>query len=139
MNKKEHILNNALIVFLGSGIGGLFRYWISGGIHILLGKQFPYGTLIVNVNGCFLMGILFVLMMDLFDDLSLHLKLFLLVGFLGGYTTFSSFTIETINLIITEGWGVGLMNILLNVSICLAATWIGLMIGKILPYAASFR
>ena len=57
-------MSNTWLIFFGAGIGGVLRYWISHGAYWLLGRQFPYGTLLVNVSGSFLMGLLFVLIMD---------------------------------------------------------------------------
>jgi fluoride exporter len=129
MNKKGTLLNNVLI-FIGAGIGGLLRYWISNSIHFFWGRQFPYGTLVVNVSGCFLMGLLYILILERFDYLGSQLRALLLIGLLGGYTTFSSFSIETINLFEAgNGWG-ALMNVLLNMLLCIAAVWLGVTGGR---------
>src|SRR5207253_2850997 len=103
----------------------VFRYWISNGIYFLLGRQFPYGTLVVNVSGCFLMGLLFVLTLERFDSTASSLRAFLLIGLLGGYTTFSSFSIETINLIESGNWVSAVINIFLSTIVCIAAAWLG--------------
>lgn len=117
-------------IFLGAGIGGVLRYWISNGVYFLLGRQFPYGTFIVNVSGCFLMGLLFVLTLERMDGMGSSLRAFLLVGMLGGYTTFSSFSIETISLFENGQWISGSLNILLSTFICILATWIGVIGGR---------
>jgi CrcB protein len=121
---------NSLLVFIGAGLGGVFRYWISHIIYFLLGRQFPYGTFIVNVSGCFLMGLLFILTVEQFDGVGPQIRAFLLIGLLGGYTTFSSFSIETINLFENGNWIVALINIFLSVIACIAATWLGLIGGR---------
>jgi fluoride exporter len=123
-------LSNILLVFVGSGLGGLFRYWISNEVHLLLSRSFPYGTLIVNVTGCFLMGLLFTLILDRFSEVSTQLRAFLLIGFLGGYTTFSSFSIETISLI--EGGNLlsATLNIFISILSCISAAWIGVILGR---------
>lgn len=120
----------SLYIFFGAGLGGVLRYWISNGIYYILGKSFPYGTLFVNISGCFLMGVLFVLTIERFNSLASPLRALLLIGVLGGYTTFSSFSIETINLIESGQWGSALLNIILSLVICIAATWIGVIGGR---------
>jgi len=121
---------NTLLVFFGAGFGGLFRYWISNGIYWFLGRQFPYGTLVVNATGCFLMGLLFVLIVERLEGIGPQLRSLLLIGFLGGYTTFSSFSIETLNLFESGDWfGAGL-NIVLNITLCIFLTWLGMMGGR---------
>lgn len=125
-------MTNAMLIFLGSGLGGISRYGVSLLTYSVLGKQFPYGTLVVNVTGCFLMGLLFELIIERFDGIGVPLRAFLLIGFLGGYTTFSSFSIETINLIENDQWLSGLSNIFFNMTLCLMGTWIGIFGGRYL-------
>lgn len=115
---------NTLLIFLGAGLGGVSRFWISNIIYGFLGRQFPYGTLIVNVSGCFLMGLFFVLILERFDGLGPQLRSLLLIGFLGGYTTFSSFSIETFNLFESGAYLSASLNILLSIILCIAATWL---------------
>ncbi len=121
---------DSVLIFIGAGLGGIFRYWISNGVYFLLGRQFPYGTLVVNVSGCFLMGLLFVLTLERFDSVGSQLRALLLIGLLGGYTTFSSFSIETINLFESGNWLSALMNIFLSTIVCIAAAWLGVIGGR---------
>lgn len=121
---------NTLLIFLGAGFGGVSRYWISNITYGFLGRQFPYGTLIINVSGCFLMGLLFVLILERFDGVGPQLRSLLLIGFLGGYTTFSSFSIETLNLFESGAYLSASLNILLSIILCIAATWLGVMGGR---------
>lgn len=123
-------MNNTALIFLGAGLGGVFRYWISNAVHFFLDKQFPYGTFVVNVSGCFLMGLLFVLTVERISSFSTPLRAFLLIGFLGGYTTFSSFSIETINLF-ENGYAFNaIFNMLLSTVICVLAAWLGVVGGR---------
>lgn len=125
-------MGNILLIFLGAGFGGVLRYWLSSGIHTFLGKQFPFGTLFVNVSGSLLMGFLFVLIMERFDGIGPQLRSLLLIGLLGGYTTFSSFSIETVNLIENGQWlGAGI-NILLSTVLCIIAAWTGVIGARLL-------
>lgn len=121
---------NTLLIFLGAGLGGVLRYWVSNWTHLLLGRQFPYGTLIVNISGCFLMGLLFVLILERFDDIGSELRAVLLIGLLGGYTTFSSFSIETINLFESGNWFSAIINIVLSAMLCVVAAWLGVLEGR---------
>ena len=121
---------NTLWIFLGAGLGGVFRYWIANGTYYFLGRQFPYGTLVVNVSGCLLMGVLFVIISERFDTIAPQLRSFLLIGLLGGYTTFSTFSIETLNLFENGAWLSAGLNVVLNVSLCLLAVWIGVIGGR---------
>lgn len=121
---------NTVLIFLGAGVGGVFRYWISNLTYWFLGRQFPYGTLIVNISGCFLMGLFFALLLDRFDGIGPQLRSLLLIGFLGGYTTFSSFSIETLNLFENGAIFSATLNILLSVVLCIAATWLGVIGGR---------
>ena len=123
---------NTLLIFLGAGAGGVSRFWVSNLSYWLLGRQFPYGTLIVNVSGCFLMGIFFVLLLERVDGIGPQLRSLLLIGFLGGYTTFSSFSIETLNLFESGASLSAVLNILLSVMLCLSATWLGVIGGRLL-------
>lgn len=119
-----------LLIFIGAGLGGVSRFWIANFFYGILGRQFPYGTLIVNVSGCFLMGFLFVLLLERFNEMAPQLRSLLLIGFLGGYTTFSSFSIETLLLFENGSTLAGLLNILLSVILCIFAAWLGVMGGK---------
>jgi len=121
---------NTLLIFLGAGFGGVSRYWISNITYGILGRQFPYGTLVVNISGCFLMGLLFVLILERFDGIGPQLRSLLLIGLLGGYTTFSSFSIETLNLFENGAYLSAALNILFSVILCIAATWLGVMGGR---------
>lgn len=121
---------NTFLIFIGAGIGGVLRYWISYSIYHLFGRQFPSGTLVVNVSGCLLIGFLFVLLLDRFVGAGPQLRSLLLVGLLGGYTTFSSFSFETISLMENGMWLSAILNIVLSVFLCLAATWLGLLLGR---------
>jgi fluoride exporter len=121
---------NFLLIFIGSGIGGLTRYGVANLIYYLFGRHFPLGTLIVNISGSLLMGFLFVLILDRANQIAPHLRALLLIGFLGGYTTFSSFSIETVNLFENGEIVSAMMNIVLSVVLCLSATWVGIILGR---------
>lgn len=109
-------------VAVGSAIGGTLRFWLSNLVYEFLPPTFPYGTLSVNVLGSFLIG----LIMFGLDDRGLidhEMRLFLTVGVCGGFTTFSTFSLETINLLKNSEYTMALINIGLSVVLCLAATF----------------
>ena len=123
------LVNQILGIMLGGAVGALFRYFVSNGIYLLLGRGFPYGTLAVNVMGSFLMGMLTILLIEK-GDVSEAVKLMLLVGFLGAFTTFSTFSMDTLNLINQGQILRAFLNMFLNVGICVFAVWVGIIIGK---------
>ena len=87
-----------LTIAAGGAVGAVLRYWVSSGTHALLGRGFPYGTLVVNVLGSFAIGFLFVLFLERMT-LSGEWRAGILIGVLGAFTTFSTFSIETLNLL----------------------------------------
>ncbi len=116
------------IAFIAAGgaIGALLRFWMSQGVYTLLGRGFPYGTLSVNVLGSLIMGILYVFLYERMD-MSPEWRAALVIGLLGAFTTFSTFSIETLNLIEASEHLKAFMNILLSVSLCLVACWFGII------------
>lgn len=118
---------------LGSGLGGMARYWLSGLVAQRFGEVFPGGTLFVNVSGSFLIGVAAAL-----SDtegrilISPTARQFLMVGIFGGYTTFSSFSLQTLNLARDGEWWYAGMNIILSVFLCLCAVYVGNIAGQYL-------
>lgn len=91
-------MREIMLVFFGAGIGGVLRFVLGSLVYSVTGRNFPYGTLVINLSGSFIMGFLFVLITQRYTNLAPYLIAFILVGILGGYTTFSSFSIETLRL-----------------------------------------
>lgn len=115
----------AMIAFFCAG-GGLTRYYLSGWVYALFGRSFPYGTLVVNILGAYLIGLIMELALRS-TTISDNLRLGLTVGLLGGLTTFSTFSYETFKLLEEGQFVVAAMNILLSVFLCLLCTWLGIV------------
>ncbi|MEJ2530111.1 MAG: fluoride efflux transporter CrcB [Gammaproteobacteria bacterium] len=113
----------------GGAVGALLRFWTSNGVHILLGRSFPFGTLSVNIIGSLAMGLLYVLFLERMT-VEPEVRAALLVGFLGAFTTFSTFSIETLNLVEQAEYVKALTNIVVSVLGCVFAAWIGMKIGR---------
>ena len=116
-------------VAVGGALGALLRYGVSIGVHGLLGRGFPYGTLTVNVSGSLLMGLFYVLLLER-SSLAPEWRLALLVGLLGSFTTFSAFALETLALIEEGAPFRALANVAASVVACLAACAAGLWLGR---------
>ena len=118
-----------LIVFLGAGIGGALRHGVNVGAAKLFGYGFPYGTLIVNVAGSFLMGLL-AGYFAFRPGLGQHMRLFLTTGLLGGFTTFSAFSLDAALLVERHSYGLAAGYIVGSVAAGLAALFFGLAIFR---------
>ena len=115
------MLVNLLFAGLGGFIGAGFRF-LAG--ELLKFSHFPLTTLGVNVLGSFIIGVLFCL------NLSQSVRVFLVVGILGGFTTFSSFSLDSVKFLLEGELVKGFLNIFLNLSLCLLASYLGILLGK---------
>ncbi len=118
-----------LAIAVGGAIGSVLRFTLSGSVHQLLGREFPFGTLSVNVLGSLLMGFLYIVLLER-ASLGAEWRALLLIGLLGAFTTFSTFSLETLNLIESGALVKAGMNILLSVTLCLLAAWVGMLGGR---------
>lgn len=118
-----------VFIAMGGAVGAVLRYGVSVSIYSLLGRGFPYGTLFVNVSGSLLMGLLSVLMLERFN-VGPEWRAAVLVGLLGSFTTFSTFSFETLNLLEQGDLMRAMSNIVLSVLVCLVAVWFGVLIGR---------
>jgi fluoride exporter len=112
-----------LLVMLGGSIGSLARYLAGTAISTRFASLLPLGTMIVNITGSFLIGLLMTLLSERLPHP--HWRLLLVVGFLGGYTTFSSFEWETFSAVRGGGLWIGLANVVGSVALGYAAVWLG--------------
>jgi CrcB protein len=117
-----------LWIGLGGAVGSILRYVIGGAVQRLSARGFPVGTLFVNVLGCIIIGVLLQRFMN--EEPSGATRAALVVGFCGGFTTFSTFSAETIGLIQGGQLGSAFAYALLSVTLCLGATWGGMVITR---------
>jgi CrcB protein len=125
-------MNQLMAVALGGSCGAVVRFLVSSGLYQWLGWGFPYGTLVVNVVGSFLIGLLTEALILQRVAISLEYRAAILVGFIGAFTTFSTFSLETIYLIEQGSLSKAALNIGGSVLGCLFAVWIGLLCGRYL-------
>jgi CrcB protein len=117
-----------LVILFGGGLGSVSRALLSTTIYQYLGRAFPYGILIVNILGCMLMGFLAIILSHKFPEGGLWRE-GILVGFLGGFTTFSSFSLDTVEMIQEGMWLKGVLYIIASVVLCLLATTLGALLA----------
>jgi CrcB protein len=123
-----------LWVAIGGALGSVSRFWLSGFIAARLGEIFPWGTILVNISGSFLIGIFSALTIaeGKLDPQSRTFAVqFLMIGICGGYTTFSSFSLQTLNLVREREWLYAGGNIILSIVLCMIAVWLGFLLGSI--------
>ncbi|EIC23422.1 fluoride efflux transporter CrcB [Thiorhodovibrio frisius] len=115
----------------GGAFGAVARFAVSTGVYRLLGREFPWGTLAVNVSGSLLMGALFVLFLER-SLVSAEWRSAILIGFLGAFTTFSTFSLETLTLVEQGEVLRALLNVSVSVLLCLGACWLGMIAARAL-------
>ncbi|HLH89093.1 MAG TPA: fluoride efflux transporter CrcB [Xanthobacteraceae bacterium] len=122
-----------LLVALGGAIGTVGRYWLSGVVAQLVGETFPWGTLVINVTGSFVIGFFGTLTgPDGRIFASATTRQFVMIGICGGYTTFSSFSLQTLNLMNDGEWLYAGGNVVLSVVLCLIGVWVGVVLASML-------
>ena len=122
-----------LWVALGSALGGVARYWCSGFVASRVGEVFPWGTFVVNVVGSFIIGCFATLTAP--DGgwlVPTDTRIFVMVGFCGGYTTFSSFSLQTLTLMRDGEFLFAGANMLASVVACMVSVWLGHLAGAAL-------
>ncbi len=120
------------IIYIGLGgfIGAVLRYWISGWVYHLVGTDFPYGTLAVNIAGAFLLGLF--MGVALHSSINTALRNVIAIGMLGAFTTFSTFSYETLQLLQHGELWRGTLNIIISVVAGLVAVWLGMVMGRLI-------
>lgn len=120
-----------IYIALFGAAGCLSRYFLSGWVYQIMGRAFPYGTLVVNVVGAFIIGLVMEFSIRS-AAIPATMRVALTIGFLGGLTTFSTFSYETFRLLEEGAFGIAFVNVLISVLVCLACTWLGIMTARAL-------
>jgi CrcB protein len=123
------LMEEIIAVLIFGAIGSLGRFFLSRVINELLPKNFPWGILVVNITGCFLIGFLAAALVGRYE-LNAFWRAGIFIGFLGGYTTFSSFSLDTISLLQAQNYTAGIINIVASLLFSLLATTVGILLGK---------
>lgn len=121
-------------VALGGALGSVARFWLNGAVSERYGVTFPWGTMTVNVLGSFVIGVLGVMTLPegrMSSEARAVTTQLLMIGICGGFTTFSSFSLQTLNLLRDREWLYASGNILLSVVLCLISTWLGFLLGSV--------
>jgi CrcB protein len=120
-------------VAIGGALGSVGRYWLNGIISTRFGETFPWGTMLINITGSFVIGVIGALAVPegrMDSQSRAFATQFLMIGICGGYTTFSSFSLQTLNLLRDREWLYAGGNVVLSVMLCMIAVWLGWMLGS---------
>ncbi len=120
-----------LMVGIGGFFGSIARFWLGGTVYARLGTRFPYGTFFVNISGCFAIGFIMIILTGR-TQMNPSWRYFIPIGFIGGYTTFSTFGYETMMSFNEGAMLTGSLNIVLSVLAGLIAVWLGMICGRVL-------
>lgn len=123
-------MDRFLLISLGAIFGANARYWVSDWAAQRFGASFPIGTLIINLTGSFALGLFLTIATERFL-LDPRWRLIVAIGFLGGYTTFSTYTYESVNLLLTGQWFSGLFNLLGSAMLGAVAVVGGIILGRL--------
>lgn len=118
-----------VLIVAGGGVGSVVRYLVGTAVMTRFAVRFPLGTLVINVTGCFLIGLVMTLLSDRFPP-GTNWRPLLVIGFLGGYTTFSSFEWETFSAVRNGSFLIGMANIIGSVLFGYTAVWLGAALAR---------
>jgi CrcB protein len=124
-------MNKYLLVGLGGCLGSILRFWVGAHISERMGARFPYGTFVINITGSFLIGLVVTLLAEK-AHWSPSFRYLIPVGFIGGYTTFSTFELETLQSFRDGEFLIAFLNVLLSVVVGFIAVWLGAVAGRAL-------
>lgn len=123
------MIKEVLGIAAGGAVGSVSRFYFANSLYFWLGKDFPYGTLAVNVLGSFLMGFFSIVLLDRMATYNAALTGFVLVGLFGGFTTFSTFSMDTVRLLFDGHYTLAVMNIILSILSCIFVCMLGAYIA----------
>ena len=126
---RSEVMEKILIISIGAVLGANARYWLGGWAAEKFGVAFPYGTLIINLTGSFILGLFITLVTDRFL-VDPNWRLLVTIGFLGSYTTFSSYTFESLSLIMDNQWLAGLFNLFGSAFLGGLAVLLGIILAR---------
>jgi fluoride exporter len=132
VGKERSDLLKYAMVGIGGCLGSILRFWLGSYIGERMGTRFPYGTFVINVTGSFLIGLVFALL-TVRTTWSPNWRYLIPIGFIGGYTTFSSFEIETLRAVQDGQLGTGILYVVLSVVAGFVAVWGGVVAGNAIP------
>jgi len=124
-------MRQLLAVAAGGAVGASLRWILAGAVQRAAGGSFPWGTFVVNALGSFLLGFLFVYLIERSSAGEL-LRLSLTVGLLGAFTTFSTYSLESLRLLQSGAFGLAMANVIGQVIVCLLLTWLGLQLARLM-------
>jgi CrcB protein len=121
-----------LAVAAGGALGSVARFWMTGAVAALTGPRFPYGTLLINVLGSFVIGVVAGITLTP-ERMGMHpdVRIFLMVGICGGFTTFSAFSLQTLELIQTGNAALAMLYVAGSVVLCVLFVWFGWWLGRL--------
>jgi fluoride exporter len=127
-------LKSYIWVAVGSMLGGVSRFWVSRVVAERVGESFPWGTIFINISGSFVIGLLAALTQPdgRFGTSRSFVTQLCMVGICGGYTTFSSFSLQTLNLARAGQWLWAGGNIAISLAACMIAVWLGFILGQVM-------
>jgi len=121
-----------LLIGIGGGLGSILRFWLGSYIGSRMGTRFPYGTFVINITGSFLIGLVFALL-TVRTQWSPNWRYLIPIGFIGGYTTFSTFEFETMRLVQNGQMLMATLNVTLSVAVGFVGVWAGMVAGRVIP------
>ncbi|HEX8709607.1 MAG TPA: fluoride efflux transporter CrcB [Pyrinomonadaceae bacterium] len=127
--RKVETLAKYLAVGIGGAMGAMFRYYLGGSVLSRVAAPFPTATFVINVSGSFIIGFFLTLVTERIS-INPHWKLAVAVGFVGAYTTFSTFEYETARLVEEKGYVLALLNVVLSFAVGFAAVWAGIITAR---------